>query len=94
MKSLYYTVTFLAALMVLAYTGFQTYLHWPLVVQTLHKVMPPPKHAKDGSCCEPKPKCVCGCKCDSKDGKCKCFLNGVKCQVDCKCPSPTMRKAE
>jgi hypothetical protein len=59
-KALYYLVTFLAALVVLGWAGWEGYLHYEMInniVAVPHSPTPP------------TPNCQCGC---TETGNCKC----------------------
>jgi hypothetical protein len=76
MKAIHGIITFLAALVVLAFAGWQTYLHWDMVTG---------KHTMSKCACVADCKCV---KCDCKAGKkciAACTCAKCKCNIDCKC---------
>lgn len=80
MKFIYNTVTFLAALVVLGYAGWQTYLHWNVLKgQVLY----------DSKCCQP-PQKTSGCNkdCSYTNKNCAC-ANGKKCSESCTCSKDT-----
>jgi hypothetical protein len=79
MRFIYYTVTFLAALVILAYAGWQTYLHRNVILNAVPNVnfgkpdAPKPKPHNPIKCKD----CTCtDCKCT--EGKCCC--------AKCECP--------
>lgn len=70
MKAFYNFITFMAALVVLGWAGWEVYLHVGMFTA--------PAAVKAGACaCKA---CVCKCGCD-KGGKCEC----KKCVCDCGC---------
>lgn len=76
MKAIHGTVTFLAALVILAFAGWQTYLHWDVVTG---------KHPVSKCACVADCKCV---KCKCKTGKkciADCTCGKCECNANCKC---------
>lgn len=74
MKAIYNLVTFLAAVVVLAWAGWQTYLHWDVLTK---QVMVPPVAAKCKPCCG-------NCKCGKTDCAGACCAD-KKCCDACGC---------
>ena len=72
MKAIYYLVTFVAASLVIAYAGWETYLHWPILVG------PGMVHSQPADCMG----CSCGCK---ESGVCDCAKKGIDCPCKCGC---------
>lgn len=70
MKLFYYTVTFLAALVVLTLAGWEVYLHRDVIQNAVHKV--------------PATKCGCNDGCACPAGQCKCNVD-ESCSPDCDC---------
>ncbi len=66
MKALYNVVTFLAAVVILSWAGWQTYLHWDILMNkaAVHHAKPIPVPCK--TCCK---HCICG-KADCKGACC------------------------
>jgi len=63
MKAIHNTVTFLAAVVVLTWAGWQTYLHWDILMNKANVAVTP---AKKCPCCT---HCTCG-KTDCKGACC------------------------
>ena len=75
MKAVYYTVTFIASLLVLGFVGWQLYLQWPAIEGTLRNAMPQVKPAGKECKCGPNcPKGNCGenCNCVKKKAEAPC----------------------
>lgn len=74
MKAIYYTVTFLAALVVLTFAGWQAYVHKDVIVNTVQQ-----KCGCSADCTCPSGKCACNaetsctpdCDCAAKAPCCK-----------------------
>jgi hypothetical protein len=70
MKAIYYTVTFLAALVVLAFAGWQAYLHKDVIVGNVPGIV--------------GKKCGCNADCKCTKAECKCSAEN-SCSPDCDC---------
>jgi hypothetical protein len=82
-KALYYTVTFLASLVILTAAGFETYIHWSEITALVDTAVTKPLSAGRHKKC----KCDADCKCGKK---CECNGTDKKCNPDCTCqPKPT-----
>jgi hypothetical protein len=82
-KCLYYTATFLAALIVIAWCGFETYLHWGVITSGKAATMTP--HWHHGHKAKGHP-CTCGC---DQTGQCTC----PNCNAGCGfTPAPAQAK--
>lgn len=69
MKAIYYTVTFLAALVVLTFAGWEVYLHRNVIANAVHHQAAP---------------CGCNTGCTCPAGKCACNVD-ESCSPDCDC---------
>lgn len=58
MKAIYNLVTFLAALVVLSWAGWETYLHWDVITGKAPVILQHHKHQKEKTpdCCKDKDK--------------------------------------
>jgi hypothetical protein len=74
MKSIHNVVTFLAAVVVLSWAGWQTYLHWDIIMK---KVAVTPVATKCKPCCN-------NCKCGKVDCAGACCAD-KKCCDACGC---------
>lgn len=92
MKTIYDSVTFLAAVVVIAFASFQVYLHLGMIIGTgkvhPHWVHSEHKHhhhkaSKEGCGCGDKCNCDSGCKCGKTATK-ECICNPCKCCPACK----------
>lgn len=79
-KGIYYTVTFLAALVVLGFASYEGYVHRHCIANAVKGVVQPAKNCDHKGCCPAANKCGCvNCVCEN----CQC-VDGKACDEVCK----------
>ena len=78
MKAVYYAVTFVASLLVIAFVSWNVYIQWPVIETTIRNALPA-QVAPEGRKCGCGPNCPRGGSCED----CKCPQNKLKQKACC-----------